>query len=68
MSSDTSDVGSGLRERREAAGLSQLDVALRAPCSPAMVGLIDRGYRPHHSAVIARIDRVLSDAETDGSA
>ncbi|MGI8729858.1 MAG: hypothetical protein ACR2LK_07690 [Solirubrobacteraceae bacterium] len=43
--------------------LSQLAVALRAECSPAMVGLVDRGYRPHRSAVIERIDRVLSDAE-----
>jgi len=43
--------------------LSQLAVALRADCSPAMVGLIDRGYRPHRSAVIDRIDRVLRDAE-----
>ena len=63
MNANTSDLGGGLRERREAAQLSQLDVALRACCSPAMVGLIDRGYRPHRSAVIERIDRVLSDAE-----
>jgi len=63
MIANTSDGVGGLRERREAAGLSQLDVALRAPCSPAMVGLVDRGYRPYRSAVIKRIERVLSAAE-----
>jgi len=64
MNGNTSDgVGGGLRARREAVHLSQLAVALRADCSPAMVGLVDRGYRPHRSAVIERIDRVLSDAE-----
>jgi len=60
---NTSDAVGDLRKRREAADLSQLAVALRADCSPAMVGLVDRGYRPHRSAVIERIDRVLSDAE-----
>jgi len=33
-----------------------------------MVGLVDRGYRPHRSAVIERIDRVLSDAEQSNEA
>ena len=60
---NTSDAVGDLRKRREAADLSQLAVALRADCSPAMVGLVDRGYRPHRSAVIERIDRALSDAE-----
>lgn len=57
---NTSDGGGGLRERRKTAGLSQLEVAQLAGCSPAMVGLLDRGYRPHRSAVLERVEAVLN--------
>jgi transcriptional regulator with XRE-family HTH domain len=53
----------GIREQRLAAGLSQLDVAAAAGCSVSMAALLDRGYRPRHSAVLARIEAVL-DAPT----
>ena len=67
MATNTSDASGGLRGRREAAGLSQLDVARRAPCSPAMVGLLERGYKPHRSAVLDRIQRVLNDEAPAGN-
>ena len=64
MNENTSGrIGVDLRERREAAGLSQLDVARRATCSPAMYGLLERGYRPHRSAVLERVVAALNQAE-----
>jgi transcriptional regulator with XRE-family HTH domain len=55
-----SDSG-GIREQRLAAGLSQLDVAAAAGCSVSMAALLDRGYRPRHSAVLHRIEAALDD-------
>lgn len=56
--------GSGdLREQRLAAGLSQLELAQVAGCSPSMLGLIDRGYRPSGGNVLARIEAALRGIE-----
>jgi len=63
---NTSDAVGDLRKRREAADLSQLDVAKRADCSPAMYGLLERGYRPHRSAVLDRVVAVLNDETQAG--
>jgi transcriptional regulator with XRE-family HTH domain len=58
-----SDTGGALelRERRVAAGLSQQALASAADCSLASVALFERGYRPEHSQVLERIERVLND-------
>jgi transcriptional regulator with XRE-family HTH domain len=47
-----------LGELRRAAGLSQVDLAVRAQVSLGTIRLVDRGYRPRHPY----IRRALADA------
>lgn len=60
MANNTNGGGGDIRQRRRALGVSQLELAQLAECSPAMVGLLDRGYRPHRSAVLDRVNAVLN--------
>jgi predicted transcriptional regulator len=53
--------GGSLRQRRKAAGLTQQGLAVRAHCSMHMVQLLEGGYQPTSSAVLARVLRVLSE-------
>jgi predicted transcriptional regulator len=57
-----------LRALRRAAGLSQVDVAVRAGCSPSFVGQVEAGYRPVRSHLVERIRAVLTDGSEMGAA
>jgi len=57
------DGSGGFRELRRAAGLSQVDLAVRAECSVSMLRLIEQGYRPNGSEVIERISSVLGEVD-----
>ena len=49
-----------IRALRRAAGLSQVELAVRAGCSPSFVGQVEQGYQPPSSAAVARIRAVLA--------
>lgn len=57
-----------LRERRQAAGLSQEKLARLADCSTASVALLERGYVPAESPVLQRILVVLNENESGAHA
>lgn len=61
MTSKASDRAGGLRERREAAGLTQQALAAEARCSLAIVALYEAGYRPATSVVLPRLLAVLDE-------
>jgi transcriptional regulator with XRE-family HTH domain len=52
--------GGDLRTRRLAAGLTRQQLAERAGCSMSTVGLLEGGWTPRHSDVLARLDAVLA--------
>lgn len=52
-----------LRSRREALKLSQVDLAIKADCSPAFIAQAEAGYIPKRSKVIDRVWDALNDAE-----
>lgn len=61
-------MASDLRQRRDAAGLSQQSLAQLAGCSLSMVRVLERGIGPAHSDVLARIESVLADHTPEASA
>ena len=58
--------GDNLRARREAAGLTRQQLAQRAGCSMSAVGLLEGGYSPSRSDVLARIEQALTKDELEG--
>lgn len=56
-------VQANLRERREALKLSQVDLAIRADCSPGFIAQTEAGYIPKRSKVMGRVLAALDDAE-----
>lgn len=61
-------MASDLRQRRDAAGLSQQSLAHLAGCSLSMVRVLERGTGPAASGVLARIESVLADHTPESSA
>ncbi|MGI8805122.1 MAG: helix-turn-helix domain-containing protein [Thermoleophilaceae bacterium] len=59
MLASTQHEAVGIPDRRRALGLTQGQLAMRADCSRASVALIESGYRPRRSEVLARIEAVL---------
>jgi predicted transcriptional regulator len=55
------DVAAEVRTRRQAAGLTQAQLARLADCSLAFVGNLEAGYMPRRSPTLARILAVLDD-------
>lgn len=53
-----------VRLRREALGLTQIQLANLADCSPDSVGRIEAGYAPRSSRVVPRIEAALASAES----
>lgn len=53
-----------IRKRRDALGLTQLDLARRAGVSIAMLRMLDNGYRPKRSLARDRVLDALSRAES----
>jgi transcriptional regulator with XRE-family HTH domain len=53
----------GLRHRRQDKGLSQEQLARLADCSTKMVALLEAGYQPSGSQVLARIEEALTALE-----
>jgi transcriptional regulator with XRE-family HTH domain len=48
-----------IRKRREAAGVSQKELARRVPCSTSQVGMIENGYRKASRQHVERVDAIL---------
>jgi transcriptional regulator with XRE-family HTH domain len=63
-SNGNDETGGALRTRRQAAGLTQQQLAELAHCSVSIVGLLERGLRPGHSDVLLRIEHVLNTSES----
>jgi transcriptional regulator with XRE-family HTH domain len=55
--------GRSLRERREAQGLTQRQLAALAGCSASSVRFLELGLRSERSEVIERVERVLTTLE-----
>lgn len=53
----------GLRERRQRAGLSQQRLAELAGCSVSMLRLLEGGMRPAESEVLPRVEALLAEHE-----
>jgi predicted transcriptional regulator len=49
-----------IAERRRRAGLTQVQLAIKADCSRASVALLEAGFEPRHSEVLKRVDLVLN--------
>jgi transcriptional regulator with XRE-family HTH domain len=64
MGASTQHEAVGIPDRRRALGLTQGQLAMRADCSRASVALIESGYRPRRSEVLARIYAVLYGSTT----
>jgi transcriptional regulator with XRE-family HTH domain len=65
MTSNGSDGGGGIRERRRAAGLSQERLAREADCSTSYIQLLEGGFRPRSGEVLGRIAHVLGCEQAD---
>ena len=52
-----------LRERRKRAGLTQQELAHLADVSRSTVRMLEAGYEPQRSMVLARIERALTEHE-----
>jgi predicted transcriptional regulator len=59
-----------VRTRRIALGLTQLDLAAKAPCHNSLVSQVEAGYRPSRSKGYARLVATLErlEREQDGGA
>ena len=54
-----------LAERRRLAGLTQVQLAIEAGCSRSSIAILEAGYVPRHSDVLARVDSVLARTHHD---
>ncbi|MDQ8044536.1 MAG: helix-turn-helix transcriptional regulator [Patulibacter sp.] len=52
-----------LRTRRRAAGLTLVQLAVAAEVSVSALSLLECGYRPRHSEVLARVEQALLTSE-----
>lgn len=53
---------------RQQAGLTQVQLAVRADCSRASVALLEAGYEPKRSEVLKRVRAVLDQSTTSNGA
>jgi transcriptional regulator with XRE-family HTH domain len=59
----TTTSSAGLRERREALGLTRVQLAIAAECSVAQLQNLEAGLRPARSAVLERVELALDARE-----
>jgi transcriptional regulator with XRE-family HTH domain len=57
----------GLRERREALGVTRVQLAIAAKCSVTQLQNLEAGLRPARSAVLERAEKVLAYWEQDAA-
>ncbi len=61
------DNAGGVRQRRQAVGLTQIELAARAGCALSSVFNLEAGIVPRRSRVVPRILAVLDQAERDAA-
>jgi transcriptional regulator with XRE-family HTH domain len=56
-----------LKDQRKALGITREALAHEVGCSVAMLGLLEAGYRPASSEVLARVEAALNDHTPAGN-